>query len=231
MQTFKKILFLLTPRERKSASLLLLMILLMALLDVIGVASILPFMAVLTNPSLIETNFILNAMFEASNIFGVKNNQQFLFFLGVSVFLLLIFSLIFKALTTYVQTQFVQMRLYSISKRLISGYLHQPFSWFLSRHSADLGKTILSEVQRVIGSGISPLMDVISKAIVIITLLTLLILADPKLALVAGLLFGGSYGLIFYFVKSYLKKIGIKQLKSNQSRFLLVSEAFIKLPD
>ena len=226
MQTFKKILFLLTPRERKSASLLLLMILLMALLDVIGVASILPFMAVLTNPSLIETNFILNAMFEASNIFGVKNNQQFLFFLGVSVFLLLIFSLIFKALTTYVQTQFIQMRLYSISKRLISGYLHQPFSWFLSRHSADLGKTILSEVQRVIGSGISPLMDVISKAIVIITLLTLLILADPKLALVAGLLFGGSYGLIFYFVKSYLKKIGIKQLKSNQSRFLLVSEAF-----
>ena len=226
MQTFKKILFLLTPRERKSASLLLLMILLMALLDVIGVASILPFMAVLTNPSLIETNFILNAMFEASNIFGVKNNQQFLFFLGVSVFLLLIFSLIFKALTTYVQTQFIQMRLYSISKRLISGYLHQPFSWFLSRHSADLGKTILSEVQRVIGSGISPLMDVISKAIVIITLLTLLILADPKLALVVGLLFGGSYGLIFYFVKSYLKKIGIKQLKSNQSRFLLVSEAF-----
>ena len=226
MQTFKKILFLLTPRERKSASLLLLMILLMALLDLIGVASILPFMAVLTNPSLIETNFILNAMFEASNIFGVKNNQQFLFFLGVSVFLLLIFSLIFKALTTYVQTQFVQMRLYSISKRLISGYLHQPFSWFLSRHSADLGKTILSEVQRVIGSGISPLMDVISKAIVIITLLTLLILADPKLALVAGLLFGGSYGLIFYFVKSYLKKIGIEQLKSNQSRFLLVSDAF-----
>ena len=226
MQTFKKILFLLTPRERKSASLLLLMILLMALLDLIGVASILPFMAVLTNPSLIETNFILNAMFEASNIFGVKNNQQFLFFLGASVFLLLIFSLIFKALTIYVQTQFIQMRLYSISKRLISGYLHQPFSWFLSRHSADLGKTILSEVQRVIGSGISPLMDVISKAIVIITLLTLLILADPKLALVAGLLFGGSYGLIFYFVKSYLKKIGIKQLKSNQSRFLLVSEAF-----
>ena len=226
MQTFKKILFLLTPRERKSASLLLLMILIMALLDVIGVASILPFMAVLTNPSLIETNLILNAMFEASNIFGVKNNQQFLFFLGVSVFLLLIFSLIFKALTIYVQTRFIQMRLHSISKRLFSAYLHQPFSWFLSRHSANLGKTILSEVQRVIGSGISPLIDLISKAIVIIALLTLLILADPKLAFVVGLLFGGSYGLIFYFVKIYLKKIGIEQLKSNQSRFLLVNDAF-----
>ena len=33
------------------------MIYIMALLDMIGVASILPFIAVLTNPSLIETNY------------------------------------------------------------------------------------------------------------------------------------------------------------------------------
>ena len=81
MQTFKKLLFLLSFDERKQAALLLLMILIMAFLDMIGVASILPFMAVLTNPSLIETNVILNYMFKFSNIFGVENNQQFLFVL------------------------------------------------------------------------------------------------------------------------------------------------------
>ena len=48
----------------------------------IGVASILPFMAVLTNPSLIETNMILNYMYQVSNIFGVENDQEFLFALG-----------------------------------------------------------------------------------------------------------------------------------------------------
>ena len=41
-------------------------------------------MAVLTNPSLIETNLILNKMFQASKIFGIENNQQFLFALGIS---------------------------------------------------------------------------------------------------------------------------------------------------
>ena len=60
MQTFKKLLFLLTPHERKRAGLLLIMLLIMSLLDMTGVASILPFMAVLTNPNLIETNSILN---------------------------------------------------------------------------------------------------------------------------------------------------------------------------
>ena len=76
--------------------------------------------------------------------------------LGLVVFLLLIISLTFKALTNYFQTLFITMREYAIGKRLVEGYLNQPYSWFLNRHSADLGKTILSEVGVVIGNGIFP---------------------------------------------------------------------------
>ena len=78
MQIFKKLLFLLGPNERKHAGFLLIMIIFMALLDMIGVASILPFVAVLTNPNLIETNDTLNYMFQISRIFGVDNDQQLL---------------------------------------------------------------------------------------------------------------------------------------------------------
>ena len=117
----------------------------MALLDMIGVASILPFIAILTNSSIVETNIILNIIFEASSVVGVENVQQFLFFLGVAVFIILISSLAFKALTTYLQVHFIEMSQYNLSKKLVEGYLFQPYSWFLSRHSADLGKTILSE--------------------------------------------------------------------------------------
>ena len=226
MQTLKKLLFLLTPHEQKNAGLLLILILIMALLDMIGVASILPFMAVLTSPILIETNSILNKMFQASSIFGVENNQQFLFALGVLVFIILIVSLIFKSLTVYVQTRFIQMQEYSIGKRLIEGYLHQPYSWFLGRHSADLGKTILSEVGQVIGGCMRPLMELIAKGMVSISLITLLIIADPKLALVIGSTLAGTYGLIFYFIRKYLNKIGNERLKNNQLRFTAVSEAF-----
>ena len=90
-------------------------------------------------------------------IFGVNGDQQFIFALGVAVFFLLILSLFFKACTTYMQVRFVQMLEYNISKQLVEGYLHQPYSWFLNRNSADLGKTILSEVGLVIGTGVRPL--------------------------------------------------------------------------
>ena len=146
MQNIRNLFFLLTPNERKRVGILLIMITIMAFLDTMGVASILPFMAVLTNPNLIETNFFLKNLYEISNIFKVENNQQFIFFLGVIVFIFLITSLAFKMLTIYVQVRFIQMREFTIGKRLIEGYLNQPYSWFLSRHSADLGKTILSEV-------------------------------------------------------------------------------------
>ena len=89
----KKILFLLSDYEKKRSLLLLIMITMMALLDMLGVASILPFVAVLTNPSLIETNFILNKMYQILNSLGMQTNQEFLFVLGLLVFVLLIFIL------------------------------------------------------------------------------------------------------------------------------------------
>ncbi len=226
MQIFKKLLFLLSRAERKKAALLLFMILIMALLDMIGVASILPFMAVLTNPDVIDTNPFLNNMFEFSKIVGVDSKQEFLFSLGVTVFLLLVFSLIFKALTNYLQVRFVQLRQYNISKRLVEGYLNQPYTWFLSRNSADLGKTILSEVEIVVGGGITSALELIAKSMVIIALIALLIIADPKLAIIVGFTLSTIYGFIFYLIRKYLDKIGKERLKSNQLKFMSISEAF-----
>ena len=226
MQNIKKLLFLLTAQEIKISGLLLLMVLVMALLDTLGVASILPFITVLTNPDLIETNSILNYMFQFSKIFGVENNQDFLFSLGVLVFVLLVISISFKAFTAYVQLRFISMCEYSISKRLVEKYLHQPYDWFLGRHSADLGKTILTEVGIIVGGCLKPLLDLIAKSIVVFALITLLVLAEPKLALTVGFTLGMAYVVIYYLIRKHLSRLGKERLKCNELRFKAVSEAF-----
>jgi ATP-binding cassette, subfamily B, bacterial PglK len=226
MRTIKKFLFLLSGRERKQLGLLIFMMTIMALLDTIGVVSILPFVAVLTNPSLVDTNLILNSIFLASSILGIENNQQFLFFLGGLVFITLVVSLLFKVLTTYVQTQFIYMQEYNIGKRLVEGYLCQPYSWFLNRNSANFGTTILSEVNQIIETGIRPLTELISKGMISIVLIIVLFIADSKLALIVGLTLGGSYWLVFYSIRVYIKKIGEIRFENNQKRFLTISEAF-----
>ncbi len=226
MQTFKKLLLILTPQEFKKGALLLIMILIMAILDMIGVASILPFITVLTNPNIIETNSILNTMFHSTRVFGVETDQQFLFVLGIVVFVLLVISILFKAITTYAQLRFVQMRGYSIGKRLVEGYLHQPYSWFLGRNSSELGKNILSEVDTVVGGFMKPLLDLIAKSLLTFSIIVLLIIVDPKLALIIGFVLGGAYVIIFYFIRNYLNQIGKKRFEHNEIRFKSVSEAF-----
>mgnify|MGYP006109881769 CR=1 FL=1 len=226
MQNFKKLLFLLSSNERRSAALLLLLILIMAVLDMIGIASVLPFIAVLTNPSLIDSNFILNSMFQFTKIIGVENYQQFLFFLGILVLILLMTSLIFKAITIYAQVKFSENRHYSISKRLVESYLRQPYSWFLNQNSSELGKTILSEVSNVVGNGISQLLEVIAKGAVAIAIIVLLIIVNPKLALVVGFTISFAYGLIYYLLANYLKRIGEERLLHNELRYKHISEAF-----
>lgn len=217
---------LLSIDEKKKAVLLLLMIIVMTFLDTLGVASILPFMAVLTNPDIVKTNLILRNIFEILNNYGVDNIQHFLFILGTFVFIFLILSLAFKALTSYVQIRFVQMREFSIGKRLVEGYMSQPYSWFLNHHSADLGKNILSEVGHVIMSGMLPATNLIAKSLISISLIVLLIIANPMISSIVGVTLLISYGLIYYFSHIYLSRIGEQRLKSNESRFTILSEAF-----
>ena len=202
------------------------MILIMAFLDMLGVASIMPFMAVLTNPELVQANAVLNTIFTISRQIGVQTTDQFLFALGALVFALLVTSLAFKALTTYAQTRFALMREYSFGKRLVEGYLHQPYSWFLNKNSADLGKTILSEVGTVVSSGLVPLMLLIAQSTVAFALLILLIIVDPLLAFSVGVVLGLAYISIFVAVRGWLKRLGQARIKANRERFTVVSEAF-----
>ena len=90
----------------------------------IGVASIMPFIAVLTNPSLLETNYLLKYMFQVSSIFGVENSQEFMFFSGILLFFILIFTLTFRAFVTYIQLRFTFLLEHSIGKRLVEAYLY-----------------------------------------------------------------------------------------------------------
>tara|TARA_B100001989_G_C24551751_1_gene475649 strand:+ start:1101 stop:2900 length:1800 start_codon:yes stop_codon:yes gene_type:complete len=226
MSLIKKIYSILSPDEKKRGVIVLFMILIMAFLDMLGVASIMPFMAVVSNPEVVDSNLILNSAYNLSQQFGVESIDDFMFLLGIAVFLILVFTLSFKALTVYLETRFCVMREYSIGKRLVEGYLNKPYSWFLMRNSADLGKNILSEVNQVIANALIPIMNIIAQSAVSIALLLLLIIVEPFLALSIGLILGITYALIFGVTKNLLSRIGKERLENNEARYVAVNESF-----
>ena len=223
IKTINKLLSLLTPMEQRKALGLLVMIIFMAILDVAGVASIMPFMAAIANPNVIKTNSTLAFFYYALEF---KDSHSFMLFLGVVVIIFLVMSLAFKAYATYVQLRFGLMREYSIGRRLIEGYLHQPYIWFLNKHSANLGNVILSEVNQVIGSAMTPMMTMIAQGLLSISMLGLLVAMDPLLALIIGSALGITYAIIYYVMRGFLYRIGSERVQANQARYKIVNEAF-----
>ena len=226
MKTLKKLIFLLTTREQFRAILIFFIILIMAFIEIAGLASIVPFMAILSDPNVIEDNSQLNMAYQVSRDFGIENEKQFLFLSGLVVFLLLVVSLITKALATYLQVNFSSTAKFNLEKRLVTSYLSQSYVWFLDRHSADLGKNILGEVGTVIKGGVQAMINLITRGVVAIAVLILLLIVDAKLTLIVGFTLGFTYFVIFALTRSFLKYIGNERFKANRWRFTTVSEAF-----
>ena len=130
----------------------------MAIFEMIGVVSIMPFMAVLIAQSFLKP--ILFKLILIIQKYLALKLLVVLFLLGVLVFILLIISIALKIFTIYLTVWFINMCNYNFAKRLVEGYLHQPYSWFLNR-IVYLGKTILAEVSVVIKSGLYPMLTLI----------------------------------------------------------------------
>ena len=226
--TVRKLLSLLSPEERRRGYFLLGMVVIMAMLDMIGVASILPFMSVLTDPDLVTSNRYLALAYQQ---LAFSSPDTFLAFLGLVVFLLLLLSTAFKALTTYSLFRFSQMREYAIGRRLVAGYLRQPYDWFLNQHSADLGRTILSEVGQVINGSLVPMMQLIAQGAVVLAIVCLLISVNPGVATLMIFGLGAIYVIIYLSLRRYLARIGSERIVSNRLRFQVTQETFGGIKD
>ena len=225
-KNFKKLFLILTRQERIKLLILLILTIITATLEVAGIASIIPFMAVLADPALIDNNLLLNKFFKISSIFGINTPVDFFYLLGFFVFIFFIVSLTFKSLTYYYQFHLLGIFEYSVSQRLLKNTLNQSYSWFLLNHSSNIGKNILSEVSYVTTNGIKQMLEIISKSIVFIFIISLVILVNPKIALISCLFIVIFYGLFSFFIKKYINKIGEQRTKSNELRYRVINEAF-----
>jgi|TARA_B110000263_G_scaffold239376_1_gene241547 ABC-type bacteriocin/lantibiotic exporter with double-glycine peptidase domain len=214
---------LLSKEEKKDGAKLFILIMAMGVFDVLGIASIMPFMSIASDPSFIESNQL---MMETYNYLEFEDQKSFVMFFGLGVITLIITSTVIKLITVYAMYRFTFKREYTISLRLLTGYLNQPFSWFLNQHSSDLSKSVLADVREVVSRSILTTIMVGSNVFLAILIVSLLLLVDPTTALSAFLVFGFIYSVLYLSVKNTLDNIGIERLAANTARFKVSNETF-----
>jgi len=223
MIIYQKLYNLLSPQEKRKAFMVVLLTLIMGLIDAISAASIMPFMSLLGNTEVIESSRFLQILKKYS---GIDSHQEFTFFVGIFVFMLLVFSLSVKTITIYAQVRFSGLRDFTFGRRLLTIYLAQPYSWYLNKNSSEIGKNILEEVSDVVKMGLVPLINLISSLIVFISMVSLMFIVEPKLALLISGIFLTCYLVIYKTLKRFILRIGKDKFKANKIRFNTISEAF-----
>lgn len=228
MTPVRKILAMLDSRERRNLFLLCGAILVMAFLEIIGIGAIGPFMSVAADPSAIQSTPFLARIYDA---LGFESETRFLVFLGLSVFALIVIANGYTTFVLYWLHRWSSMRSYSIGRRLLSQYLHQPYSYFLEHNTSELSKNILDEVRQVVISAIRPGMEIIARGVVAVSIVTFVFVTEPVIALVTVSILGGAYVLVYSLVRRRLYAIGEEQRRSNAERYKTASEAFTGIKD
>ncbi|WP_228856785.1 ABC transporter ATP-binding protein [Desulfomarina profundi] len=215
-------------RERREMYFIFIALIIRGVFEIVGVASIMPFMAVVSNSDVIQTNQFLKW---AYTFFSFETSRHFLLALGLFAFLALVFNNLLAALTDWFLIKFIHMRGHVLAQRLLAGYLKKPYSWFLSRNTADMGANILNEVANYMKGVLRPFIEMLARSIVSLFIMGLLIKVDPFLALVVSLTLGGAYGVIFYFVRKRLTRAGKDRVYDSRRQFKYINESLTGIKD
>jgi ATP-binding cassette, subfamily B, bacterial PglK len=219
--TFRKLFSILSSDERRTSFWMFVLMVVGAFFEAGGVASIIPFISVLSDPTVVNENVWLAKAYAWSGMESVEAFTIAMGFLFLGVFFA---SLILKALNQWVQMRFSKIRVHSVGSRLLKGYLSQPYEWFLSRHTSKLSTTILSEVNQVISKSLLPAIQMVAQIIVVVALVVVLLVIDPVLAVSATLVLGGAYAVIYMVVRGPLFRFGQRRYFANRDRFRVTQE-------
>ena len=222
IDVFRKLMALFEERERRRFYLLIGLMVFVAFAEVFGISTFLVLLKILSEPASIFENQHLNWAYET---LGFSDTFYFQVFLAVMVLIVLMGSMAIKAGGNYAIIRFSTMRGYTLSSRLLQAYLHQPYTWFLERNSADVTKSVLGEVQNLINKVVIPGSRLLSNFVLATTIICFLLFVDPGVAIVSALLLGGAYAAIYLKLRVKLLHLGEEILAANKERFRLTQEA------
>jgi ATP-binding cassette, subfamily B, bacterial PglK len=209
-------------REKRKLIKVLFVDLLMGLFQAAGVLSVLPFMSMVMDPASVEGNEQLMYFYE---LLGFSSLNVFMFVMGLVVLALLIIGNVVSILSVRLKTVFVWDLNHRLSTSLLGKYLSLPYSYFLNHNSADLGKNILSEVHQLTAGFLMSLLSIIEGGVIAFILFLMLIVVNPGMTLVALLVLGSAYILIYLIFSKRLKRAGRLRMGKNKERFKSVGEA------
>jgi len=224
----KELYGLLTKEQRAKLLRLQILVVLMSLGEIAGVISIGPFMALVGDMAQLQGEGFMAELYQFSKI---DEPRDFLFWFGIGVLVVLTVSALVSMFTVWRLSMYGARVGSELSNRLFYHYMHQPWLFHASGSSSQLTNQIAQECQRVTNAIISPLMQMNAKLVMASLMTMVILLYNPKVALVGLTVFALAYLTLYRTVRRRLVQNGKRVTQAQRQRFKLMGEGFGGIKD
>jgi ATP-binding cassette, subfamily B, bacterial PglK len=228
LNTLIKIVKILSKSQQTDLFLMCIFFIISAIVQIAGIASIAPFISLLSDPSIIDTNPVYKAVYEFSNATDVK---AFTIYFAVASLVLIFLSNFTSAITLWLLFNFSVKIGAQIQSELFKNYLFKDYIFHKTENYNTIIARIAQETPRFVYMVLQPFLLLISQTIVATLIIAGLIIINPWIAISSALIIGLTYGITYLSVKKSLIKNGNVITQRNTLMQAILSECFIGIKE
>ena len=228
METLKKIKFIINILGLFRFFVLFLLSLTVTALELLGITLLVPFITILNDLSIIQSNEYL---FAINQWLKIESPQHFLIYCGL---LVIIISLI-KAGVTILVRQLVYQFSYNgshlFSTKLFGSYLSKNYSFFLEQDSSTLLRNVAQVPIALVQGVIIPGINIFTNILIVFSVLVLLLIVSFKMTMGLLLFFGIILPLMLFAFRKKLDRLSKTKNELNIQIFKIASQTFQGIKD
>jgi ATP-binding cassette, subfamily B, bacterial PglK len=213
--------------KRKLVFLILAMVI-GAVFEAVGAAAIVPFVALLSEPNLAEKHVLLEKFYRLTR---ANDPAEFIVFTSVALLCYFVLKNIYLAWGANAQFKFVYGEMPKFSSRIFLRYMHRSVAEQGQANSSELIRNVGNEVFMFFNNFVVPSMTLITEAMVMMAMVTVLLLVAPLPSVLALGILGASTFLFHRLVRSKAKRFGSQQQLENAERIRWITQGLSSLKE
>lgn len=215
-------------RRRIQLGVLLLVMLASSMAEVLSLAAVLPFLAVLANPTGLWNQPLVQ---QWAPRLGIASAEALLLPITIAFATAALAAGAIRLLNLWLNDRLAAAIGSDLSCEAYRRTLYQPYAVHLARNSSELIASISSDVQRVIFQLLKPLLLLLSSGLIALSLIVALLAIDASIALGAGLVVGLVYVLAMAAGRRPLQQLGQRQGSLNRQLIQALQEGLGAIRD
>ena len=228
MEFLRKVVAIALPYGRVKLALVLASMFIVAILQLGGVASIVPFLSVAADPDAFAQSQFGRLL---SSLFNLSDPKNLVYVTGALSIVSLVIASIAMIINQLVVSRYVGGLGHWLRMRLLNKYYSQPYSYFVSRNSAILTKKANLDVYMFTTFLLSPLCDFLARFFTTIVILAGLLVLEPAATLGCAIFFACFYLLFMRFTRRRVSEINQVSKEASQSLNRFVQQFIIGMRD